>query len=284
MPDQSDLATALATHLCELDACTVPAPCLDHLTAAGAALKFLGNAEGRRQATEGAPDSTDLGDGYHEMELAHGRWYWLDDLGIRVMLDQRKPYVVLRWKALDGPREAVEQPEPARDSWHSGRAFSGTAIEDACPCLKAPCGLVDGAAPLNQRCPQHAVTKTIRQSHRASDCPGGRAEPASGGVVEPSPLTAEEATPNCVVRPKRGVPVAEEVDFSVGIGEGGPIRRADRKPTRRRHDPGALMEEPDLHPKTFDPEDERRADDAHMVAMEVQMEHDAEHCEGDDHV
>lgn len=45
---------------------------------------------------------------------------------------------------------------------------------------------------------------------------------------------------------------------------------------RRRHDPGELMEEPDLYPKTFDPDDERAADDAHMRAMEDWMEHEAE--------
>lgn len=46
-------------------------------------------------------------------------------------------------------------------------------------------------------------------------------------------------------RVPRGVPVAEEVDFSVGIGEEAPIRRADRRPKRVRHDPGALIEEQD---------------------------------------
>lgn len=38
------LATALARHMCELDACTDPAPCPNHQTAAGVALRFLGNA------------------------------------------------------------------------------------------------------------------------------------------------------------------------------------------------------------------------------------------------
>jgi hypothetical protein len=47
-----------------------------------------------------------------------------------------------------------------------------------------------------------------------------------------------------------------------------------------QRDPGALMEEPDLHPKTRDPEDERRADDAHMAAGEAWMEHAAEQGEG----
>lgn len=37
------LADALAKHLCELDGCSDPAPCLDHITAASSALKFLAN-------------------------------------------------------------------------------------------------------------------------------------------------------------------------------------------------------------------------------------------------
>jgi hypothetical protein len=55
--------------------------------------------------------------------------------------------------------------------WHTGRSWSGHAIEDTCPCPKAPCGLADGFAP---ECPHHSpmASKTIRQRHRAEDCPG----------------------------------------------------------------------------------------------------------------
>jgi hypothetical protein len=58
-------------------------------------------------------------------------------------------------------------------SHHIGRSFSGTRIEDACPCPKGPCGLVDSAKSVDQ-CEHHPMwrSKTIRQSHRAEDCPG----------------------------------------------------------------------------------------------------------------
>jgi hypothetical protein len=58
---------------------------------------------------------------------------------------------------------------------HFGRAWSGTAIEDACPCPKAACGLVTDNA-LASDCPEHsaAACKTMRQGHRAEHCPGER--------------------------------------------------------------------------------------------------------------
>lgn len=52
--------------------------------------------------------------------------------------------------------------------YHIGRAWVGTRIEDKCPCEKAPCGLVSVPHP---DCDQHTIRKTIRQSHRAEDCP-----------------------------------------------------------------------------------------------------------------
>jgi hypothetical protein len=71
-PDQPDLATALAKHLCEFEACSDPAPCPDHLTVAGVALKFLGAdvdaayqrglADGRTQAEAAEPLTTALTD------------------------------------------------------------------------------------------------------------------------------------------------------------------------------------------------------------------------------
>jgi hypothetical protein len=57
-------------------------------------------------------------------------------------------------------------------SSHMGRAFTGHAIEDTCPCPKTACGLItmDTA---DQDCPQHAFTaaKTMRQGHQERDCP-----------------------------------------------------------------------------------------------------------------
>lgn len=55
--------------------------------------------------------------------------------------------------------------------FHIGRSWAGTAIEDACPCPKAPCGLVDGAQPRHPDCTEHTFTQSIRQGHAASACP-----------------------------------------------------------------------------------------------------------------
>ncbi|MFI7191438.1 hypothetical protein ACIBQ0_17025 [Nocardia nova] len=54
-------------------------------------------------------------------------------------------------------------------SWHVGRSFSGHPLEDECPCPKEPCGLVrlENAHP---DCEQHP-NKTLRQGHRADQCP-----------------------------------------------------------------------------------------------------------------
>ena len=54
---------------------------------------------------------------------------------------------------------------------HIGRSWSGTRLEDDCPCEKASCGLV---AIIDDSCSQHSpfAIKTIRQSHAEEDCPG----------------------------------------------------------------------------------------------------------------
>lgn len=57
---------------------------------------------------------------------------------------------------------------------HVGRAWHGHDIEDTCPCPQEPCGLVDpGRA--DPECQHHPVgrAKSIRQGHKASECPGG---------------------------------------------------------------------------------------------------------------
>lgn len=55
--------------------------------------------------------------------------------------------------------------------YHIGRSWSGTRLEDDCPCEKAPCGLV---ASMDDSCPQHSpfAIKTIRQMHTEDNCPG----------------------------------------------------------------------------------------------------------------
>lgn len=57
-------------------------------------------------------------------------------------------------------------------TWHFGRSWTGTPLEDICPCGKAPCGLVDEAL-VDEECLQHPFsrTKTIRQMHQAENCP-----------------------------------------------------------------------------------------------------------------
>ena len=57
--------------------------------------------------------------------------------------------------------------------WHMGRSFVGTALEDDCPCGKAPCGLVDSNL-ISAGCDRHfptEATKTMRQIYDAGDCP-----------------------------------------------------------------------------------------------------------------
>lgn len=56
---------------------------------------------------------------------------------------------------------------------HIGRAFTGTDIERACPCPKAPCGLVpeEEAVP---ECVHHHIqhAPSIRQGHLPQHCAG----------------------------------------------------------------------------------------------------------------
>lgn len=61
---------------------------------------------------------------------------------------------------------------PVPDHQHVGRAFTGHDVEDECPCPKEPCQLVN-LADAHPDCAQHTGTKTIRQAHLASQCPGG---------------------------------------------------------------------------------------------------------------
>lgn len=56
---------------------------------------------------------------------------------------------------------------------HVGRSWAGHPLEDACPCPKAPCGLVIQGQALDA-CPEHApgAFKTMRQGHPSEQCPG----------------------------------------------------------------------------------------------------------------
>lgn len=57
---------------------------------------------------------------------------------------------------------------------HIGRSFSGTEIEDDCPCEKAPCGLAIDSGVNTDQCAEHSIDegKAIRQLHSADACPG----------------------------------------------------------------------------------------------------------------
>lgn len=69
--------------------------------------------------------------------------------------------------------------------YHIGRSFSGSFIEDECPCPKTPCGLVDEGN-TDPTCTEHPPErcKTMRQRHRPEECPG----PPTG----PKPCTGPE--------------------------------------------------------------------------------------------
>lgn len=63
----------------------------------------------------------------------------------------------------------IKMSEP---EYHIGRSWTGTALEDDCPCPKASCGLVVSSK-IKSDCPQHSLvaTKTIRQMHSEDNCP-----------------------------------------------------------------------------------------------------------------
>lgn len=57
---------------------------------------------------------------------------------------------------------------------HMGRAWTGHATEDACPCAQAPCGLA--VTTPGVLCDQHnpadpIQARTMRQMHTAEQCP-----------------------------------------------------------------------------------------------------------------
>jgi hypothetical protein len=56
---------------------------------------------------------------------------------------------------------------------HIGRSWTGTHIEDECPCPKTVCGLVSSGS-TDPHCGHHpfSAAKTIRQAHPAQHCPG----------------------------------------------------------------------------------------------------------------
>lgn len=59
---------------------------------------------------------------------------------------------------------------------HIGRSWGGTDIEAACPCEKAPCGLVS-TDNINPACTEHPAQhgKSLRQIHAGDKCPRAQA-------------------------------------------------------------------------------------------------------------
>lgn len=55
---------------------------------------------------------------------------------------------------------------------HFGRSFVGSKLEEICPCPQEACGLIDEEKVVPE-CPEHpwGRIKTIRQMHKAEDCP-----------------------------------------------------------------------------------------------------------------
>lgn len=56
--------------------------------------------------------------------------------------------------------------------YHIGRSWSGHEIEDECPCVQEPCGLVR-RSDVNDACLHHPTERvqTVRQAHPAELCP-----------------------------------------------------------------------------------------------------------------
>ena len=67
----------------------------------------------------------------------------------------------------------TSDPVPDLVVWHRGRGWEGHDLEDSCPCPQEECGLIASTTTTGD-CPQHgfAAAKTLRQSHRADQCPG----------------------------------------------------------------------------------------------------------------
>lgn len=84
---------------------------------------------------------------------------------------------VSAWHAITNEVTAAlhltSDPVPDLVVWHRGRGWEGHDLEDSCPCPQEECGLIASTTTTGD-CPQHgfAAAKTLRQSHRATDCPG----------------------------------------------------------------------------------------------------------------
>jgi hypothetical protein len=58
--------------------------------------------------------------------------------------------------------------------WHVGRSWSGSFLEDSCPCKQESCGLI-AQEDADPDCIEHGINhtpKTMRQAHFSDECPG----------------------------------------------------------------------------------------------------------------
>jgi hypothetical protein len=71
--------------------------------------------------------------------------------------------------------EGTEQAPTRTIDYHIGRSWTGSRLEDECPCPQEPCGLI-AVSKIDPECPQHAMSAamTTRQNHYADACPGRR--------------------------------------------------------------------------------------------------------------
>ncbi|AVO25157.1 hypothetical protein KHQ84_gp157 [Rhodococcus phage Finch] len=99
-----------------------------------------------------------------------------------VMPDITPPPVVIAGEGVDLDRSLIT-------GMHVGRRWSGTELEDECPCHQAECGLVDQPDP---ECEQHHMNKTMRQIHSAEGCPGRRTNIVEREDEQPDPVANDE--------------------------------------------------------------------------------------------
>lgn len=122
-------------------------------------------------------DESDRADRYRLAWLSARRRDALNSQYATEALDERSQRVAELEAELQGLRKSTSGASsvtPARVK-HIGRSWEDHPLEDACPCPKEPCGLVDRDKAVPE-CLHHPVTryKTIRQGHYEDECPGHR--------------------------------------------------------------------------------------------------------------
>ena len=90
----------------------------------------------------------------------------------------------LHEQELNSPSVTLDEKQAEENMFegmHVGRHWVGHEIENRCPCVQAACGLVVSGeqAP---GCVQHLVDRSIRQAHRAEDCPGKPSPECSSSI------------------------------------------------------------------------------------------------------